>query len=824
MENSHRLGRSVSIRVKIALTTGVLAVIIWCILAGFSYRVTGVVLQTASQNMFDAATRSVNDAILSTYRPVERSTSILAFSLLGAANTVEECQALLPLLTEILEKLSTATAIQRGDINGNYFIVRKLQDTSLRLRFDAPKESKWVVDNIVGKTGAHTRRFYSEQLSEIDVRQLVSSEYDPRARPWFKASLNTQDTITTDPYVFFFMRSVGVTVARANRDKTAVIATDITLKSIAHSLQKNRITPSTESVLMTEQGVMVWSVDAPGLVDTNDGLRRPTLRELGVPVFNQIAAGVVPDDWLVHKSTLKLTDSISPDLLIAVPKAELLSELSDERNKLLIVSLAMLFLLIPVAWLLASRISTPLRELHRAISDVGKGNINFWLPSVKSKDEVGDLNLALRTMRQSLMQHVEDLATARTAREKMESELDVARRIQMSLVPGNGEMAIPLGQDELYARLLPARAVGGDLYETIRLPDGRYFIAVGDVSDKGIPAALFMSRACTLAKLLIPRETSLAELVASLNDELEEGNDACMFITLFCAIYDSTTGHLQCVCAGHNPPMIVNAEGTVMMVIATGAPLGLFPGNEYLETNTVLDFGERLVIYTDGITEAFDPRRNEFTDVRLFNLLTDQGVSNTVTEAGEELLKAVSDFSGEADQSDDITLMILDRKTLRAESEYRAEDDRTDETGFSLPAPFTFKVPLDLSDSAFPVRDSVDALQRFGMDHQIPSAVIEELMVVLDEVISNIVKYSQDPTGEASLLLTLEQKAIVFKFVDQGIPFNPLGQSATDLDVPAEDLAEGGMGIQLILSMTDHQVYERVFAMNVLTLSRNLLE
>lgn len=342
METSRRPGKSLSIRVKIALATGVLAVIIWCILAGFSYRVTGALLQIASQNMFDAAARSVSSAILSTYQPVERSTSILAFSQLGHANTAEERLALLPLLTEVLKALPTATAIQRGDVNGDYFIVRKLQDPTLRTRFDAPPQSEWVVDNIVGETGDYLRWFFDDELLVIQQEKLAKSKYDPRTRAWFQSALQAPRTITTDPYVFFFMRGVGVTVARANSEGTAVVATDIALKSIAHSLQKNRITPSTESVLVSDQGVLVWSVDAPGLIDTGDGLRRPTLKELGLPVFSEIADGVTPDDWLVHRTTLQLANNITPDLIIAVPKLELLNELNEERDKLLLRSIRIL--------------------------------------------------------------------------------------------------------------------------------------------------------------------------------------------------------------------------------------------------------------------------------------------------------------------------------------------------------------------------------------------------------------------------------------------------------------------------------------------------
>jgi sigma-B regulation protein RsbU (phosphoserine phosphatase) len=220
-------------------------------------------------------------------------------------------------------------------------------------------------------------------------------------------------------------------------------------------------------------------------------------------------------------------------------------------------------------------------------------------------------------------------------------------------------MVLPAAR--LFARLIPARAVGGDLYEVIKLQDGRFFVAVGDVSDKGIPAALLMARVMTLAKLLVPTSHDLGLFASVLNTQLEEGNAECMFTTLFAAVVDPRTSEVRCVSAGHNPPVLVRKSGASLVEVESGRPLGLFEGSSYVESTFRFEPGERLVLYTDGVTEAFDKDRNEFGEARLVALLEQKGMAGSVEELGTAILRDVSEFAGEAPQSDDITVLVIDR-------------------------------------------------------------------------------------------------------------------------------------------------------------------
>jgi sigma-B regulation protein RsbU (phosphoserine phosphatase) len=656
MRSIRALLDSLSIRTKIALGAGIVAFASWALLAVFSYVATGMLIEGASKKLFDAESEHVAADLRATYEPVERVTAVLAYSQFIAARTETERLAQVPMLADVLRRVPAAAAIQVGNENGDYFIVRRMNE-ALAKRFEAPPGSAYEADLIDGRSRTHRRWFYTDALSLIASRDLPASDYDPRMRPWYASALFAPGTTRTPPYTFYFMAELGMTVARTSLDRHSVVATDVTLAMFSRALAARRITPSSETVVHDSEGVVGWS-GAAGLL--KEGGDRRQLAELGHPALTAVAQGRTPEGWLVHRVALASKDTPS-ELIIVVPQAELLADVRAQRTKMLAISFVALALLIPLAWLLANRISTPLRDLHKAIGRVSSGDFEFSLPRVGSRDEVGDLNAALRTMQVSLKRHIEDLAAAITARERLAGELEVATRIQMSFVPGSGQVSMTLPALRLFARLIPARAVGGDLYEVIELQDGRLFVAVGDVSDKGIPAALLMARVMTLAKLLVPTSRDLGSLASVLNTQLEEGNAECMFTTLFGAIIDPHAAEVRCVSAGHNAPVIVRTSGASLLEVDSGRPLGLFEGSSYVESTFRFEPGERLVLYTDGVTEAFDKDRNEFGEARLVALLEQKGVAGSADEVGAAILREVTQFAGEAPQSDDITVLVIDR-------------------------------------------------------------------------------------------------------------------------------------------------------------------
>lgn len=644
---------------KAVIAVGLLSLAIWLGLVVLALQSTDLMVRASSKHLLDATSERVSAHLEGLYQPIQSTTAMLAFSQLLNTSTAQERLEYVPMMADVLSRLSAATALQVGYESGDYIIVRKLTLPKIAERFDAPPTAQYVADHITGGTGKNERWYFGPNVTPIKYELLEASQYDPRVRPWYVQAIASDQAEMTSPYVFFFMMEIGVTSARANRTKMAVVATDIELSSIHETLQQTKITPGSMSALLGESGVVAWSEDLPVLYETDSGLNRRTLAELGDPILAQMANQQTPEGWLLHQ--IQIDAGVPTELVMAVPQAELIPELNQLQRNALFGSMVILVILLPLVWILADRATRPLRSLHRAIEKVGSGELDFWLPDIQSHDEIGDLNLAIRTMRSSLKQHIDDLQEATTARERLEGELNVARKIQMGLVPGAGALKAAINQDSVYARLMPAKAVGGDLYDLIELPNGQYFLAVGDVSDKGVPAALFMSRTVTLAKMLVPRTENLSDLLSELNNELSENNDECMFITLFCAVIDPNSDQIRYACAGHNPPIVVKGGKAELLPLDSGSPLGLFPGRDYVESTATLGKGDRLVIYSDGITEAFDVQKNEFSEERLVELMAAFGSEHSAIEAGEHILNEVKIFAGEAAQSDDITVLILDR-------------------------------------------------------------------------------------------------------------------------------------------------------------------
>ena len=266
---------------------------------------------------------------------------------------------------------------------------------------------------------------------------------------------------------------------------------------------------------------------------------------------------------------------------------------------------------------------------------------------------------------------VGELEAATRARQKLESELEIARRIQMDMLPQGGS-----ANPELYdlaARLVPARAVGGDLYDYFH-HGGKLYFLVGDVSGKGVPAALFMARAKTLFATVAHHESDLGRVLAEVNCGLCADNEAAMFATLFAGTIDLDTGELRCAVGGHEAPILVPASGEAARIVpvAGGPALGLRPEAAFPTIPCELRPGDALVLYTDGVTEAEAEQGGFFTDERLLELLS--GTQKVSAAAiADRVLGAVREFAGKAPQSDDITVLALRYRPLGAHGNKRGE-------------------------------------------------------------------------------------------------------------------------------------------------------
>ena len=245
----------------------------------------------------------------------------------------------------------------------------------------------------------------------------------------------------------------------------------------------------------------------------------------------------------------------------------------------------------------------------------------------------------------------------------LQGELDVASGMQQSILPKRFPKA---QQYELYGSMAPARNVGGDFFDVIRLADNRIGVAIADVSDKGIPAALFMMSSRTLLKGAALGSDDPGTVVTVVNDQLQDGNEANMFVTLFYAVFDPRSGMLLYANGGHNPPVIVHKDGSsTELPLTGGVALGVAPGLSYSTAHAKLDRGDTLVMYTDGVSEAENAAQEEFGMDRLLAVFAGSPPTGA-RQANDAVFDAVKEFAGDNSQSDDITCLVLRR--LEAEA------------------------------------------------------------------------------------------------------------------------------------------------------------
>ena len=298
------------------------------------------------------------------------------------------------------------------------------------------------------------------------------------------------------------------------------------------------------------------------------------------------------------------------------------------------------------------RATKPLGFLSESAQEVAKGNFDAPLPTFKHNDEVAQLRDSFGTMQQSLKEYMEEQKALSAAKATMMSELNVAHSIQMSMLPKTFP-AFPDRKDlDLYAALVPAKAVGGDLYDFF-IRDEKLFFCIGDVSGKGVPASLVMAVSRTLFRNIAAHTSEPNHIVETMNKNICEGNDECMFVTLFVGVLDLVTGHLHYCNAGHDAPYVQDA----LLPCDSNLPVGVAADLTFSEQETVLAPDMTLFLYTDGLTEAENGIHELFGKQRIDEVLaTFEGSPQELIEA---MTAAVHQFVGDTEQSDDLTMLAF---------------------------------------------------------------------------------------------------------------------------------------------------------------------
>ena len=325
---------------------------------------------------------------------------------------------------------------------------------------------------------------------------------------------------------------------------------------------------------------------------------------------------------------------------------------------LLMIGLAMLVTRI-VGRFIIKRVTRPINQLAESANEVAKGNFSAPLPKIKHNDEIRLLRDSFEGMQHSLTEYVEELKNTTASKAAIEKELKVAHDIQMSMLPKTFPPYPERDDIDIYGTLTPAKDVGGDLFD-FYIRDEKLFFCIGDVSGKGVPASLVMAMTRSLFRNISAHTAEPHRIAYTLNQALAEGNENSMFVTAFIGVLDLATGFLRYCNAGHNPPLLIGREVS-LVPCQPNVPLGLMTDMEFEPQEIQFEHQMTIFLFTDGLNEAEDDLQVQFGDDRILHHL-EASLAQGVIQPAEivnQMAEAVHAFVDGAQQSDDLTMLAI---------------------------------------------------------------------------------------------------------------------------------------------------------------------
>lgn len=469
----------------------------------------------------------------------------------------------------------------------------------------------------------------------------------------------------------------------------------------------------------------------------------------------------------------------------------------------LIITLMVTIAIIFLSNKFAIRLTQPLDILTEGVEKISGGNLDYRI-ALKSNDETALLGNAFNSMTDSLKNYIQNLSRITAEKERIGTELDIAKNIQASMLPCIFP-AFPDRQEfDIYATMNPAKEVGGDFYDFFMVDERHLAIVVADVSGKGVPAALFMVIGKTLIKDHTQPDRDLGEVFTEVNELLCEANSEGLFITAFEGVLDLVNGEFCFVNAGHEIPYICRKdENFEPYKIKAGFVLAGMEGIRYRCGSIQLEPGDKIFQYTDGVTEATNAANELFGMNRLTDVLQKYAALSP-TALLPEIKGAIDAFVGDAPQFDDITMLCLEYKEKMVE---HMKELTIDATVDNIPTVTDF------------VNEQLEKLN-CPMKSQI------QVNIAIDELFGNIAHYAYNPeTGTATVRVEVMQNplSVVITFIDNGVPYDPLAKEDPDITQSAEDRQIGGLGIYMVKKSMDSISYEYKEGQNILKIIKNIV-
>ena len=677
-------------------------------------------------------------------------------------------------------------------------------------------------------------------ISYDDHSELTAREglryYEFRSSPWYTLAMEGGKYAFTDAYWDGFGRGLTITCSSPfydeNNEFAGCVAMDILVSDLNASMVSDGIVDPTVATLIDKDGYVVASKDLDSLSEERlnifDEEYNHFLKDVGKEILlkhdGMIKTGSGNEAVYVAYGTIDFTQwtlcIVSPVYTVIAPAEEIRSSIDTNtesvvnsvlqgvlrviQNCLILTAVLLLGITLSTGFF-SKRISNPLKILTEEVKEISGGNLDIR-SSVSTDDEIGGLAQSFNQMTDSLQKYIEDLKNVTAREERIESELSVAKAIQVSMLPRNFDSFNKHREFEIFATMTAAKEVGGDFYDFFMADEDHLALVIADVSGKGVPAALFM----TITKILIktraqsPNDLSPAAILEDVNNRLCEGNEIGYFVTVWLGIINVKTGEGLAANAGHEHPAIRRKDQKYELVIYKhSCAVATMEGLKFQEHGFKLNPGDSLYVYTDGVAEANNSSNELFGTDRMIEALNKEPDASPV-KLLSNVMDKINDFVQDEPQFDDITMLALTYHGSGGRSDNGMDEIRVDARTDKLSEVMDY-VNQKLDEADFPMKDRM------------------KIEVSVEEIFVNIANYAYgEGKGDAFVKVETSEdnNKITITFRDMGAKFDPLENADPDVSLSAEERSIGGLGIYMVKKSMDEVSYKYENGQNILVMSK----
>ncbi len=628
---------------RLASLTLAFTLLLFAVIIGYNYILSRSIILNLAEEKGRLLANSTAKEISSVLDTVQKVTNAIAFSL-------EEKD----LSKEKLDSIGQRILIENPELSGS------------SIAFE-PFLFKKTTKNFVV--------FYRRTAGRISSTYLEENNSQYFYEDWYQLAKELKHPIWTKPYVDE-ERNMELKVSYSmpfyreeGRRKTllGIISVDLSLSWLQKLLSQINKQELEYTFLLSQYGTYIIHPDTDLVMNDTiftyaENNNLPQLREAGHKILSQEIGLIEIEDLPRTEDSLLYFSSLpgqSWSVVVVFPKTALLAEIFHLNKVMLLIGGGGLVALTLLIVFLSNRITHPLRKLTLSANAIASGDLEVNLPEVTSHDEINELTTSFLIMRRNIKKHIKELAETTAVKERIESELRIAREIQMSTLPRQFPAFPNREEFGIFASIEPAKEVGGDLYDFFFVDSKRLCFLIGDVAGKGVPAAFFMARTKALIKIITKQTINPGEVLSVANNDLTENNDSCMFVTLFLAIIHLDTGEVRYANAGHNSPLLLSADKNVTKIPSPNELVcGCMKDFTYTTRTLTMAPGNTIFLYTDGVTEAMNDEQRLFSENLLIKVINECRGHST-----KQIIRTVDDslknFIGDAKQSDDITMLSM---------------------------------------------------------------------------------------------------------------------------------------------------------------------